>query len=287
MLGLRILVRAMSVTINTIILVALLLIAIGSYLIFATPIIYDENSLDPVKIYYSTSKGNVVNISITIGGQEQSSIASKQKYPISYVKFSIKDPFKESIGEYKMGFENFTREIDFWDDSNGYQTFNKSKAERYERENIPDYLIKAPFIKNGFAPVWSQIWQSQPSMSVTSEPFLKQTSFGVWEGKYFFDTKFSGTHLNGETYLPADVERITFEINIPDHFNIDDTGDINLEKISDGYLITKDLYPAKTFHLVIRDSRKEKIKMVISFLSPTLIGIILGMFIQRWLNIQQ
>jgi hypothetical protein len=277
----------MSVTINAIVLVAVLLIAIGSYLIFATPIIYDEISLDPVKIYYSTSKGNAVNISVTIGGQEQSSITSQQKYLIKYAKFSIKEPLKESIGEYNFGFENFTREIDFWDDSNGYQTFNKSKAEKYERENIPDYLIKAPFIKNGFVPVWSQIWQSQPSMSVTSEPFLKQTSFGVWEGKYFFDTKFSGTHLNGETYLPADVKRIIFEINIPEHFNIDNTDDINLEKISNGYLITKDLDPAKTFHLVIRDSRKEKIKMVISFLSPTLIGIILGMFIQRWLNIQQ
>jgi hypothetical protein len=277
----------MSVTINTIILVALLLISIGSYLFFVTPIFYDEISLEPVKTYYSKSRGETVNISISIGDQEQSSTASKQKYPINYVKFSIKEPLKESIGEYKIGFENFTREIDFWDDSNGFQTYNKSKAEKYERENVPDYLITASFIKNGFVPVWSQIWLSQPSMSVVSEPFLKQTSFGVWEGKYFFDTKFSGTHLNRETYLPANVKSIIFEVNIPDHFNIDNTDNMNLEKISNGYLITKELDPGKTFHLVIRDSRKEKIKMVISFLSPTLFGIVLGMFIQRWLNLQQ
>ena len=34
-----------------------------------------------------------------------------------------------------------------------------------------------------------------------------------------------------------------------------------------------------------KDSKKEIIKMVISFLSPALFGIVLGMLIQKWLNL--
>ena len=272
--------------VQIVILIALLLISVGFYLFFLTPISYDENSLDPIKTYYSVSKANIVNISISVGGQEQPSKASKQRNPISYIKFSIREPLKGSTSEFKIRFENFTKEIDFWEDANGFeQTFNRSKAEEYMRKNVPDYLITASFIKNGFVPVWSQVWQSQPSMSVNTEPFLKQTSFGVWEGEYFFDTQFSGTHLNKETYLRASVQNIIFEVNIPENFKIENTEDIKLEKISNGYTLTKELKTGKTFHLVIKDSKKEKIKMVISFLSPALFGIVLGMLIQKWLNL--
>ncbi|RLG34743.1 hypothetical protein DRN80_02955 [Methanosarcinales archaeon] len=270
------------------ILIVLLLISVGSYLYFLTPIFYDEISLDPIKTYYRVSKAeaDIVNISISVGEQEQPTIASKQRNPISYIKFGIREPLKRSTSEFKIKVENFTKEIDFWEDANGFeQTFNRSKAEEYMRKNVPDYLITASFIKNGSVHVWSQVWQSQPSMSVNTEPFLKQTSFGVWEGQYFFDTQFSGTHLNNETYLPASVQNIIFEVNIPENFKIENTEDINLEKISNGYLLTKELKPGKTFHLVIKDSKKEIIKMVISFLSPALFGIVLGMLIQKWLNL--
>lgn len=274
----------MKVQIKTVILIVVLLISIGSYLFFSTPLFYDKASLDPIKIYYSVSKGNVVNVSISIGGQQQSSIASKQRYPINYVKFSIGELFRGSMSEFKIGFENFTKEIDFWYDSgSGEYTFNHSKAKEYERNNVPDFLITASFIKNGFVPVWSQVWQSQPSMSVYTEPFLKETSFGVWEGEYFFDTKFSGTHLNGETYLAADVKKIIFEVNIPDNFRIENTNNIKLDKISGGYLLTKELEPGKTFHLVTKDSEKEKIKMVGSVISTLGIpGSILGILIPLW-----
>ena len=47
-----------------VILIVLLLISVGSYLYFLTPIFYDEISLDPIKTYYRVSKADIVNISI-------------------------------------------------------------------------------------------------------------------------------------------------------------------------------------------------------------------------------
>jgi len=205
----------MKIQIKTFILVVILLISIGSYLYFSTPLFYDKISLEPIKIYYGVSQGDVQKVSVTVSGNEtQQSIASKQKYPIRYVKFKISNLFKESWNEFKIGYENFKQEINFWYMvGDGSEMYNTTKRLEYEKNNIPDYLIKASFIKNGFVPVWSQVWNSQPTMSVIIEPFLKQTSYGIWEREYFFDTKFSGTQLNGETYLTAEVKNMVLGKN--------------------------------------------------------------------------
>lgn len=72
--------------------------------------------MDPIKTYYRVSKAeaDIVNISISVGEQEQPTIASKQRNPISYIKFGIREPLKRSTSEFEIRVENFTKEIDFW-----------------------------------------------------------------------------------------------------------------------------------------------------------------------------
>ena len=250
-------------------LIVLLLISVLSYLFFKTPLFHDKVSLEPMKIYYSVSEGILINSHI-----------SKQKYPIDCVRFSISEPFKSSKSKCKIKFENFTEEIDLWYDlGGGEEAFNFSKAEEYMRNHLPDFLIEASFIKDGFAKVWSQVWQSQPVMVVYTEPILKQTSFGVWEGQYFFHTKFTGGHLNEETYLSADVKKVIFEIEISDDYQIANAEDFKLDKISGGYLLTRELEGGETFHLVIEEVGKERIKEIIGFVSPALFGGVIGYII--------
>lgn len=270
--------------IKNIILIIVLIIAIFSYVYTSTPLFFDESSLGAIHIYYSTSQGNVVDLSIKVGeGPEQPTIGSKQKFLINFVKFSINEPFKGSMGEYTIQFIDFEEEIDFYEESdNGIYLFNHTKMREYEIKNIPDYLIKGGFIKEGFVPVWSQIWHSGPSMSVYTEPFLKQTSYGVWEGEYFFDTTFSGTHPNDETYLTAEVNKIIFEIKIPEKYEVQNKNNFKISKTSDGILLTKELHSGETFHLILIDSQKDMSKKIISVISLVIFGIILGIYIQQW-----
>jgi len=270
-----------------IIVLLLLCFSVGSYLYYSTAIFYKKVSLDPIKLYFSVAQGEKINLKIGIAGQEQLSYGTRQRHTIKYVRFGINVPFEASIkNEFQIGFKDFSKEINFWDDiGKGEQKYNRARVDEYVRDNRPDYLLDASFIKEqgGRVPIWSQVWQSQPVIFVESEPFLKETSYGVWEAMYFFDTKFSGTNLNQETYLAADVDKLFFEVKVPHYYDIQNIDDIKLDKIEGGYLINKELEKGKTFHLVLKDKRKDLIKIIIAFLSPALFGVILGILIDRYL----
>lgn len=277
-----------------IILILLCLISIASYLHFCTSLEYTTVVLEPVSIYYSVTRNNI-----------PFSNFSKQKYPIKCVEFTINNLFKGAYheaflkdehshlsvnklykgtyNELRIKFVDFKKEINFWDEmGNNESQYNSLRAEKYMHDNMPDLLISAPFIQNKKLPIWSQVSQSQPGIAIKAEPFLKRTSYCIWESKYFFDTKFTGLHFNDETYLRADADYLLFEVLIPEKYKIVNFENVQLEKVSGGYLLRKKIESGNTFNLILQDQKREMIKTIIGFISPALFGTALGIFIKGW-----
>ncbi len=273
--------------------ISLCVLAIALYLYFSTSLGYAKALLEPVSLYYYVTKN---------------SNTSEQKYPIKYVEFTIVDLFKEAYdenflkdersnlsiyksyqgkyNEIRIKFSEFKKEINFWDKiGNNTEQYNVAKVEKYIQDTIPDLLISAPFSENNILPIWTQVSQSQPGMRFVASPFLRQTSFSTWECKYFFDTKFSGTHYKNETYLRTNVEYLLFEVLIPAKYKIVNFENVQLEKISGGYLLRKKLEPGSSFHLILQHQTREMIKTIIGFISPALFGTVFGMFISNWLHL--
>lgn len=263
---------------KTMFLLLVLFSSIGVFLYLNTNIFYNEITLEPVTIYSSTSEAIKIDILIN----NQSSTASKQKYPIKNVQFYIKEPFNSEWSDFKILFENIEVEVSFWDKQNGYEEYNRSRSQEYVKTHIPDYLINASFIKNSFIPVWSQIWIQQPTISVITESFLKKKSYGEWEGIYFFNDKFSGTNLNEEFYLKADVEKLIFNIFISDNYEVVNFLDFNIDRLSDGYSVTKILEPGETIDLVVINENMIQFKKIAIWLSGSLILLVIGVFLRKW-----
>jgi len=285
----------MTVTIY-IIAISLCVLAISLYLRFSTSLDYTKASLEPISLYYSVSRNN------------KTSNSSGQKYPIKCVEFTIVDLFKGAYddkflkderghlsiyksyqgkyNEIRIKFSDFKKEINFWDKiGNNEEKYNFARVEKYIHDTIPDLLISAPFVQHNILPIWTQVSQSQPGMAIDAAPFLRQTSFSTWECKYFFDTKFSGTRYKDESYLTVDVEYLLFEVLIPDRFKIVNFENLQLEKISGGYLLRKKLEHGSSFHLILQHQTRETIKTIIGFTSPALFGTVFGMFINKWLRL--
>ena len=270
--------------VKNIILLLTFLIALFSYLYFSTPIFFKELSLEPIKIYFSTSQSDIHELGISAGGKKSKTKAYKQKYKIPLIDFKIENPFKQSRCEISTKFDGFKKEIEFWEkeDANGISSFQSKKAYEYRKKHPPDYLIKAIFFEDNLLEIHSQIQGQQPSGFTTIEPFFKEGAYGVWKANYFFDTKFSGDKFFSEYYLNADVEKLKFQINVPDSFRIDESPDTFLNKIPNGFELIKELKLGETLAITLYDKNKVRLGYIINFISPTLFGIVLGMMIESW-----
>lgn len=147
--------------------------------------------------------------------------------------------------------------------------------------NNPDFLIKTPFILNGILPVWSQVWGSQPTNYVITEPFFHQTSFGVWEAEYYFDAGSFGEEIYNDTYLQAQVKQLVFKITIPNSYYIENAQSYTLQQSGDSNVLTQTLNSGDTLHVVVKDKQAENILAIIGFFNPMMIGILLGVVIQQ------
>ncbi len=119
-----------------------------------------------------------------------------------------------------------------------------------QKTNMPEIIIRSTFIKNELAHVWVPIWVSQPGNLVKINSFMKRTQFDTWEANYFFDTTFTGIKVRNETYLTIDAKKIIFILKIPKKFRIVNQDDVKLRILEVGYIVTKELRPGDSFHLV-------------------------------------
>ncbi len=263
------------------ILIVLLILSLIIHLIFNSSFFYRKVKLQPIKIYYAVSTAKNINFNPNDSKNETVTLVSmfKQKYEIETVKFTIKNVFISSKGELEIKFNNFKQSEKFWVpmDDESY-TWDVSKVEKYRETNVADYLVESTFFQDLNFPIWSQISNSQPCLLFKSMPFLKQTSYGIWEGDYFFSTHFDSKQFAGETYIAADAKKILFKIGLPEKYRII-SDEMKVSKTSDGYIISYELSPGESFHITIVDQTKEKIKQIMGFSLP-LFWIVIGMIIQ-------
>lgn len=257
---------------------AMLFLSILGVLFFDTNIFFEKITLEPISIFYSVSSS--IKIDITINNQ--SSYGSYQKYNVLDVEFNIEDPLKEKWNEFRIIFEDPTIEVDFWEPQNGYEKYNDSKENEYVSTHVPDYLINASFIKNGYVPVWSQIWIQQPTISVITEPFLQKKAYGVWEGYYFFNDRFSGTKLLGDQYLRANVEKLTFKILISDKYRVLNEQNYEIEKLPEEYLYKTSIKSGSTLDFIIVDVGMEQTKNILIWIFRGIIFLVIGIFVRTW-----
>jgi len=236
-----------------------------------TQIPYTQIQPEPIRIYHH--------------------VPSKTIYKVNMVSVYIREPFKDSTSEFSICIDNFTKEAaGLWEQVSGNEKFgvyrfNETKANEYRKENFPEIIIQSSFIHNDIAPVWVPIWVSQPSILIKTREFLKHSAFDTWECMYVFDTRFTGLELNGETYLTIGAKSVIISLKIPKAYTIENTENLKIELSEDSYLIKKELSLGETFHLVVKDPIREKIKRLISFTSPLVAGAVIGILIGRTFNI--
>ncbi|MBN2179492.1 MAG: hypothetical protein JW743_08705 [Deltaproteobacteria bacterium] len=243
------------------------------WLIFSTSTFYGKSNFQPINIYYLYEDGY-------------------KKYPqaskINSFTFNIYEPFNRGYSEVDIDFVNLEKKIDFWGKTDtDLETFNSEKAAKYMQDNLPDYLLLAPFLENGKLGMWSQYFLNQPLAGGYTEPIFKETSFGVWESKLYFDSRHSkasgrgwAVNFEGGTYLGAEVNKIVFNITIPDSFEIRDIGSMPMKALPGKYELSKELVRGDKFHIVIK--RYQTVKKIVSSLSLaisiTLLGLLLAPF---------
>ena len=138
-----------------------------------------------------------------------------------------------------------------------------------------------PFAQSGVVPVWSQVWNSQPTNFVTTEPFFHRTSFGIWEAEYYFDAGYYGESMYNDTYLQAQVQQLVFTITIPNNYYIENAQSYTLQQSGDSNVLTQTLNSGDTLHIIVKDKQADNIMAVIGFFNPMIIGILLGVIIQQ------
>jgi len=241
-----------------------------TYLYCNTPLFFTKIKSQSIQVFFSTSQATYILLGENLGGV-------LQKYDgIKSVNFAIKNPI--GIGyddEIQIHYNNFTQEEDFWFDiGNGTEEYNELETNQYVLTHQPDYLIRSSFIKNGTIPIWSQVWYSRIN-TIPTNNFFYETSFGVWEGEYFFDNGFSGTHAYDDYYLKAKVEQIIFKIVIPNGYYLEKAELYKLEIYHNATILTEILTVGDSFHITLKNKQTEVITSVVSFI-PLILGTLLG-----------
>jgi hypothetical protein len=244
------------------------------WFIFSTSTFYGKSNFQPINIYYLYEDGH-------------------KKYPqaskINSFTFNIYEPFNRGYSEVDIDFENLEKKIEFWEKtSTNLEIFNSEKAAKYMKDNLPDYLLLAPFLENGKLEIWSQYFLNQPLARGYTESLFKETSLGVWESKLYFDSRHSkasgrgwAVNFKDGTYLGAEVNKIVFNITIPDSFDIRDIESMTMKALPGKYELSKELVRGDKFHLVIKKYQtfKEIVSLLSGAISLTIFGFLLTPFI--------
>lgn len=243
------------------------LILLLSYLYFNTSVFFAGSSSQPIQVFYSESQGTFSNG------------VSEEKYDgITSVIFPITAPFIDSLENIQVFHNNFTQAVNFWYYTGGgnEREYNWTKANEYMANNNPDFLIKASFFNNSIMPVWSQVWGSNPTLSVETSSFFHETSYGVWDAEYLFDSGFTGLNAYNDTYLQANVQQMTFQITISNGYYIENAGLYKLEEHNNATILTQTISAGDTFHVTVRDENTDNIKALVGFANPLVMGALLG-----------
>jgi hypothetical protein len=249
----------------------LILIYIVISLYFSTGFFFRSSNYEPIKLYFTESGASEVPVGIIIDNENQSSLAVGQKYPVTSIEIWIKNPFESSWSEFNIRCENFRQQYNFWEPTGegSEEAYNITKAREYEMTHIPEFILFAPFIKNGYVPIWLEVWYSQPSISVITNNFFKRVSYDKWEAKYTIDDRYVDGKIDSTTLFPITsqekLQKIVLKVSIPPRYKIENPDkDLSIQGSSEvGYIITKELTLGNSIDLVISNPKNKKTKDLI------------------------
>jgi hypothetical protein len=212
-------------------------------IIFNTPIFYNQVTNEPIKVYWA-------NTPVQHAENQSSSIFANvgefapPKYIVNDLTLSVSDPLSTNMA-FKIECGNYSQNVNFLTNDN--LSLNLTKLAEYKENNSPDIMITCPLIKDGNFSTWIQIWQQyqqiypyQPLTKQLTKPFLTQISFDSWEAKFRFDTSFGmitmpnknfniTAPLSDELFLVANVSQISFQITLPNNYEVQNSESITIE----------------------------------------------------------
>lgn len=267
---------------------SILLSCIVISLYINTGFFFQSSNYEPIKLYFTESGASEVPVGIIIDNEYQSSVAVGQKYPVTSVEIWIKNPFENSWSEFDIRCENFTQQYDFWEPTGegSVEAYNKTKAREYEMTHAPEFILSSPFIKDGYVPIWLEVWYSQPSISVITNNFFKRVGYDRWEAKYTIDDRFVGGKIDNITLFPITsqekLQKIVLKVSIPPGHKIENpTEDLSIQGSSDvGYIITKELMLGDSINLMISNLENEKTKDLIQVVAAVFLAISIGLILE-------
>jgi hypothetical protein len=251
-----------------------------------TSLFFGQPSIQPIRTYYRVQ---IVPIPVQFPNETHLYVQPygfvTPNFTISVIDLRIDDPFIASNAYMTIKCENLTQ-LNFWDSPvNGMFELNGSRIQSYEKHNVPDLQVSCP-IFNDSAFTWIQVMLvTQPISIACKEPFLKQTGFNTYEGEFLFDEYPSNIETNNGTFIPSNLQKLSFEVTVPDHYNIENAD--NLNSAPNGFKVTKEIGSGEIFHLTVTDNNLEQPKAIISVFSylgfaSTALGLIIGELFTRW-----
>lgn len=277
-------------------------------IIFNTPILYSHVADEPIKVYWANTPVQQAENQTSIGTANIGEFAPP-KYTVSDLTLSVSNPLSSDLA-FQIDCANYTQSINFLTNDNS--SLNLTKITNYEHNNLPDIMVTCPSIKDGNFSTWIQVWQQyqkiypyQPLTKQLTKPFLTQTSFDTWEGKFRFDDSFGmitmpnesfniTAPLSNELFLVANVSQISFQVILPNNFDVQNSGSVTIEgtpttPISvSNQIASKTITSGETFDLIVTNTNLEPWQnafgligsvgfpsIIISLIADLVIGILL------------
>lgn len=272
----------MKISKVTVFLIVLLIAFIPFSLYFETSLFFGQVSVKPIRVYWRVV---IEQIPITFPNETHLYMElygyQDPNYTISDLKLTIDDALSASDVMFKIKCENLSEDINFWDSiGNGMFTWNGTRMSEYERNNPRDVLVTYPSMQNGSFLSWIQVlYPTQPININFNEPFLKRTSFDTWESEVLFDGHPPDVKINNETFVAANVSQISFDVTVPNQFQIQNVESVAMTESSNAFIVTKEIASGETFHLVVKDLNAEPTKTLMGYVSELGIpSMVIGIF---------
>jgi hypothetical protein len=280
----------------TIVFIILLIAFIPLSIFFETPVFFTQPSVEPIRVFWRLVPVREIpaNYSQALNMSLNFFEFSPPKYVINDLTLTIGEAFTAFNIKFYIDCTNFSQEIDFMSPvGDGVSLWNTSIENEYENKNPPDILISCPSIETGEIYDWVQVWySSQPMICHFDKPFLKQTSYDTWEAEFLFDVGSqyvnlsNNTFLNNQTYMDANVQKISFKVTLPKHYQVSDVENVNMAQSvdnPDAFVVTKSVVSGETFHLVVVDSNLKPTKSIMDWVSGLgIISTVIGVFASAW-----
>jgi hypothetical protein len=259
----------------------------GIDIVYNSSIPYGQVSNEPIGVYWVVSpvQQAEANTSSAIANLGE---FQPPQYFVNFLTLSISDPVSSTMS-FQINCGNYTQYTNFLtSDGSG---LNLTEIEEYKNVTQPDIMITCPLIKNGNFSSWIQLWQQyqqiypyQPLTKQLTRPFFTQTSFDTWEAQFRFDNSFGMLQLFNETfnitaplnnplYMKANVSQISFEITLPNNYQVQNPNSVTIESVPttplntpNEFVASENITAGQTFDLRIIDTNLEPLQNTLGFI---------------------